>query len=658
MIAAALLFALSSSPSHLESALEASRRVRVAEPGIVADGRADGIGSLTLRVERGVAYPLEDGAGRTVGVFVQGTGTWSFRAADRTARETLLASREDQHWRLDLDEGVVSSDFRDAVVLFTRPELATLLAPGTPTSAPPDEGAFRRMWDRLDRFELAWDQRLAVAGLDPTAGPFAAASISRDDPVGWIFDGEREFREELFFPVGRPGAWFFRSLLVSQPVGGGKTAQTPPLAVEGTTVDVVQTDAHRGRTASRFDVEVEEDGVRIARFALASVDQLERFRLLRPKDRKAGVVESVADGSGASLPFVHGWDTLLVDLGPGRKKGETLRITVVVGRDVPNGFVRPEVKGVASTFPAGGFLVPVLENGAPWRPVPVAYSAELPEGVRLVPPAPEVAPARASFALGRDFETHDIEAAGIAIRLLVPNATPPAYVERALSRSREYVSWLAASLGPAPFRELTVSAVPEVAPGGAVHLSPQGLAAGDDCPYRTADAGGALAFGIARRWLAARSHPLDARSGAAQLVLASYVADLAIDASRSPDTGVCLDRRRGDWRVATRSCAVAPPVEAMLELSSRGSSGCYGGGRGSLAVDDLRLSLGDGTFLAALSDALSGASDRPVDFEALEASARKIDPGRDAGLFDEAFRTHRGIFDPTTATPASPSPPR
>lgn len=643
-------------PPELHVAMDASRRASVVEPGVALERVSTSLGRLTLDLTRATVFTVADGSGSGVGVFVQGNGRFRFHAADRTAAESLRASKDRNDWNLKLDGDVVSGEFANVLLLTTRPSFPALEAP-TPAPGVPAQALNRETFGKLlrevDRFWLAWDQRLTENRLDPTSGAFAVAYFDAPSPIAWTRDASRTFEEMLFYPFGRPESTLEKRPLAVVPIDGGRGAHPPAFEVVSTAVDLVQDDPNSGFALTTFEVKVRTDGARIARFGLLSLDSILRANNGHIPSWQKEIIqlERVEDASGAPLPASHSWSAVLVDLGPGHRAGETLRITMKTRRKEPGGFVAGRGKGAGGTLEPSE-LVPTLDNGAPWRAVPFDIRARLYEPYRLVLAGlPEPSPAtpgsrnfdvRATIVpedLGLSCVRDVLSVRGgteeLPVTLAYPPGTPRSHVDRTLDRAGRWSAWFATKLGPFPGPRLDIDAISNVGVTGAtVTLGPSGLAEGVTCPVEESFASSELATDIAWRWLTYRARPAERRAGTFLGTLVDYLGEAAIDANDSPSGGSCLNRRRGDWKMAIGRCRWSGPVEAAGALYFAANGECLVGRRGVYGLDLIRQKLGDEAFFGAIRRALESAN----------AAGRSItldDVARESGapaLFDAVFR--------------------
>jgi hypothetical protein len=663
VIAAVVLAAAAAAPvppadspaPELHALVQAARSVSVVQRGIPLEGVAEGVGNLTIEATRATAFPLVDSTRTPVGVFLQGKGRFRFRGADLTASESLRASKARNAWNLPLESDIVSGEFASALILFTGPMFGGFLdgpAAGGGAPAALDAERFRSSFREIDRLWLAWDQRVAENRLDATSGTFAVAWFDAPSPIAWTYDAARLFQEEFFYPFGRPESTLIKRPLAALPIHGGRGAQQPPFDVATMTVDVVQDDPNAGYAVSTFGLRVVRDGARLARFQLTSLDSIARANNGLPAPlREIIAVERVEDASGNPLVYWHEWSKLIVDLGGRRRAGDAVQITVRTRRKEPGGLIARRGKGAGGTVPPGEFI-PFLDNGAPWRAIPIDVSARLDEPYRLAfagmpDPGPaadgrrtfrvtaEIAPQAMWLGVVRDVLLLRGGTDTLPIALNYSPGTIPLHAERTIQRAQSWSTWLAQRLGPYPAPRLEIDAVGNLwTTAGTVSLSEIGLASPSACPISEDFASADLAGSIARRWLTARVEPADDRTRIFAGELADYLGDAAIDATDSPQGGSCLERRRDDWKMRIGRCRWSGPVEGAWDLYIAADSDCVVGRRAAYGLDLIRTRLGDDAFFGAIRRALetSNAAGRPI---ALDDVARES--GQPA-LWDAVFR--------------------
>jgi hypothetical protein len=647
--------------------IERYDEIVLAGEGVKASGQSYRVGNMEFRFKEGIVVAVRERDGDMVGLYFKGRGSYVYNSVDPVDRQ-IIGKNLEKISELQLrDDFSVVDTFSEGLFFGTEPWLAgmqDLTTVGAAAALPPEAGnSFVKLSRRLPsglHHPLVCNR---LNGLDGHSFFYAELSGGKE-PAAYEYDREIEPTEALVFKEKfDDNAWWLKSVSFQEPTTAEERFPQV-MTMQHADFDIATADNRSGTITSDLVLQVLRPGMRFAPFRLISHRDPAGSYVVDGKN--ALDVVKITDGSGAELPFVHEYHSLIIDLGRSYDEGEQLKLHV-------------ETQGKMFTGFGGNAYDSYFEFDAiPWYPMPAgprpsAFTYSIKVKTRL-PFKPIASGKTVSFReegdfcfletvrempsihisiFGGKYKTYEETFDGLPIRIHsyamqeLPRSEKMARLANGIIRYYEEI------LGPYPFEELDILEVPElgfgIAPSGVVLLTTEA--------YKPRSSGMAslfskginarLAHEIAHHWFGHRAMVTGRRETWLSESFSEYVAGIAMGALaiKGPQNIEGFQDMLNDWRTMSNEVEQLGSVHAANQIGGNEAYWhriCLLYNRGPLLLHMLRTMVGDAQFMDMLRlhlDRADGSTVTTADFR----NAVKEVRGFDMGWFFDQWVAQGGI---------------
>jgi hypothetical protein len=297
------------------AAIEALDNARLGPSATVQGVTINPTGNMAIRLESGSAAPVI-AAGETIGMFFVGTGSYTYKTADKTESVNVKAAAKRQDLTSNDSNGVITITHKFER-MYVR--VNAIQMPPIGTGGGSDlTAAFNEHKETMGKVRSdGTNQLLVKVKFDYPASPFAVAHFTgKGTNTGYFLDTVDERAESLLaftrvyaIPNKLLASYWWPAIVSSQPVGRNRKDFVEPLYLltdldytldadneENGKLNITETIAPRGKAQRTF------------LFNLYSTDYDSKFRARNYN------VRSVTDEAGNALSYVHAKDNLIVGL--------------------------------------------------------------------------------------------------------------------------------------------------------------------------------------------------------------------------------------------------------------------------------------------------------------------------------------------------------
>jgi len=676
-VAAIVVCASSAMPSHadvpapaqapgLSATVDAYASFRLAESGRHLRGDALDIGELKISIADATATPIVAKDGTVVGLWLTGSGGWTYAAAAPSEKAVLETNRARVAPGLASTPGAISDRFTKAIVIFSEPLWAKEWdgsAGATGAAEAPPPGAASEL-DEAIRLVRATDPSidflLAQARMNGT-GRWAYVEFAGGLPrVGYEYDEIWANREDLFgFRKLVDYHARFTETLAGHVLENRAGARTVSATLRHADFSIATADNKRGTIVSDLDLRVVgPKGARVLGLRLSNS--------LDPDssdwDSKVNRLEThrVLDGEGHELPFAHRYHMLLVELPPLADGPAEVKLHVETEGEV---FLDWKLHHGDNFFFLPGYWYPEPRNWRverrptfsiktrtkkPWRPVTSGNETAYREGDDWIETESRSdKPTTFIAVLGAKYVTHEETIDGRKIRVHGYSMARKNVLENLPKLAGAIIRFYTGLLGPMAADELDIVEAPEfglgVSTSGVVILPTEAFKPHDEeaNPY-VRGINMVLAHEIAHQWFGNGAVPASDEDDWLAESLAEYWGALA--------TGTLLGDKKGvegfpqflaEWRGEAPNCESTGPISGVAATGGEQherDAFCLLYNRGPLVVHMLRTLIGNDRFAAAAKSFLDRAAGSPASTDDFSRAASDTVHADLGWLFDDWIR--------------------
>jgi peptidase M1-like protein len=655
LLAATRVSATATDRPDLLALLDGYRSLRLAPKGIAIEGRTARVGHMEFTFEKGTLIPLQEAGGRTLGLFFQGKGRYSYRSEDSADRQVIEANLAHLTKAPLIFNSTVRDSFDRLVLFFAAPAFEDLWRAAAPAVDPAAQDAFGKIWKRIGQTYLEYDHLAAEAFLNGGDRQYIYAELEGGrETVGYSFDRTREFEERLFMFRSVQGVDLrIQETFSTQPVEGGLSPRTASLVLKHADLSVTTVDNHHATITSDLTLEAVRDGLRAVRLVLMNNRDPLHYNWASPKN--ALTIRRLTDESGSDLPHSHRYNEVLIQLPEPCIAGQTVKLHVESEGDVLSGLFSERYNNYFDLMGVAWYPLPERLHGRghtfslkvvtrkPFVPVASGRTVSLKDtGDSYELETRSERPARQAVVFAGKYVTREETVGDRTIRAHAYAAALQDRLDKIPRVARGFLDYFERTLGPYPFGDLDIVEAPDyvlglnsfisfgLGPPGVVVITSEAYNPKRDMMTRWASLGinGRLAHEIAHQWFPHRAMPASSKDEWLSESLAEYLSALALGAPQSGGEKVMgFPEMLSAWRINSRSCKDAGPIEASAMLSGPkawADRECLLYDRGPLVLHMLRALAGQEGFSAVLRRLIEKGDRGPVSTDDFRIAAEEV----------------------------------
>ncbi|MCU0224639.1 MAG: hypothetical protein MUF27_11340 [Acidobacteria bacterium] len=650
----ALFLATAPAPSRAEgtAGIDSFRQLALADKGFPVAARTVKFQRLELELASGVLTPIVGPGGDRLGLLFEGDGKMLLRVTDPRAARTFAENARLADGGIAVGPDNLRDDFKRILLLSGRPVLDELVAgEATVATAGDSRETLKKLLAATDRSETGFDHLAAEARFNELDGQYVYAEFEGGKVrLGYAYDRVRGNTESIFSFVQYPGYDVrYRRWIAVQDLD---TRALVEFSLEKASFRIDTPDNRKGTIASRLELEVERDGIRILPFDL--INNRDPKNEAWSATGNPLTVLKVTDGEGRALGFSHRYHELLVDLGAPVKRGTRVTLTVETAAEVftgPEGYRDDNYIDLYAidwypkplSIAARRFTFDIsVRTKKPYRPVTSGDTVSFKtEGEHFLLEAKSDVPVwDVAFFAGK-YKTKEIEFEGRKVYAHAYAVGRDQDIEQLASVTAMFLGIYEKMFGPYPHKELELVEIPTfsfygVSPSGVVILTTRTFQPKNDLMREYLGNEGVnhlVAHEVAHQWFAHKAWPqFPSEDNWLTESLAEYASGLATGVAvqaKGTSTAKILDFKQmlGQWRTysamadKTTSIAGANLIGGDLGPTYRFYL-LYC--RGPLVLHQLRTLIGEERYLAIMRKFLDGANFGPVATDDLAKAASQV----------------------------------